>query len=92
MKTKSIEKEFKSKFTDTELLHYLELEGLNLVNDDNGRWCVTGDGMQNIRDKSSGDIQTTFFIEKEEWKNSIREAISTYIEENGLVDEKEEQK
>lgn len=72
--------------TDTELLNGLESlvekgDCPGIINDDNGHWAVTGDGMQNI---SCGDVpvdvQTTFFVEAAQWRNSIREAIDAYLD------------
>jgi hypothetical protein len=62
--------------TDTERLDWLEQQsGYALVNDDFGRWAFVVDGMQNIPTKKMGDIVTTFFINKKDWKDSIRQAI-----------------
>uniref|UniRef100_A0A6M3LF10 Uncharacterized protein n=1 Tax=viral metagenome TaxID=1070528 RepID=A0A6M3LF10_9ZZZZ len=67
---------------DTERINWLEKkQGKALVSDDFGHWAVVEDGMQNIPDSPPDDIQTTFFIEKEEWKKSIREAIDSAIKE-----------
>jgi hypothetical protein len=68
--------------SDTELLDYLETqEGAALVSDDRGHWAVTMSGMQTIPENPPDDITTTFFIEKHEWKPTIREAISAYRQE-----------
>ena len=63
-----------------EPLDYLETqEGVALVSDDAGRWAVAGSGFQNVPSRQEPiDITTTFFIEADEWKPSIREAIETY--------------
>jgi hypothetical protein len=61
---------------DTELIDWLETqEGSALISDDFGHWAVSGTGMQNVPENPPDDIQTTFFIEKHEWKKTIREAI-----------------
>lgn len=67
--------------TDTERLNWLEKNNaFSLVNDDNGHWACVADGMQNVpMDESACDIQTTFFIEKDLWQDSIREAIDFAI-------------
>ena len=53
-----------------------------IVSDDNNHWACVSTGMQNCPDDEKPcDIETTFFIEKEEWKNSIAEAIDFAIEE-----------
>lgn len=54
-------------------------EGAALVSDDAGHWCVTYDGMQNVPVDPPQDIQTTFFIEKDQWKKSVREAIDAVM-------------
>jgi len=72
--------------TDTELIDWLEQkseEGWcpNLLNDDAGNWAVVTEGVQNVPMDPPCDIQTTFWVEKHQWKNSIREAISSFIKE-----------
>lgn len=70
--------------SDAELLNWLEeQEGVALISDDFGSWSVTGAGWQNIPEEFPGDIETTFFIEKDKWKPSIREAILAYMDEIG---------
>ena len=60
-----------------DLIEWLETQnGASLISDDNGHWDCVFDGFQNIpMDDGPCDIQTTFFIKKEEWKNTIKEAI-----------------
>ena len=71
--------------TDTERINYLEelVEKGScpaLVNDDAGRWALVSDGIQNCPDLDQPtDIHTTFFVEAEKWKPTIREAIDTYM-------------
>jgi len=69
---------------DKELLDYLELsEGCALISDDRGNWAVSCSGMQNIEEGNHPiDIETIFFIEKSDWKPSIREAIKYFMDEN----------
>jgi len=63
---------------DTERLDWLEKQdGYALISDDGGRWVCTCEGMQNIPEEEASDIVTTFFIEKDKWKNTIREAIDS---------------
>lgn len=70
----------KKAMADTKRLDKLEnCEGVALVNDDFGHWAVVENGMQNVPDETPADIQTTFFIEKREWKDTIREAIDAYL-------------
>jgi hypothetical protein len=60
-----------------ELLDWLEnSQGFALVSDDNIHWACVSAGMQAVP-VSDGpqDITTIFFIEKEEWRSSVREAI-----------------
>ena len=70
--------------TDTELLDLLEAKSQEgwcpcLLYDDNGHWAVAGDGTQNVpMDDSPCDIQTTFWVEKHQWKNSVREALEDF--------------
>lgn len=71
--------------TDTERLNWLEQQdGAALVNDDYGHWAVAFDGTQNCLDNPPGDVTTSFWIQKEKWKDSIREAIDAAIEEDEL--------
>jgi len=68
--------------TDTELLNWLEKqEGAALISDDFGHWAVTWDGMQSIPETTPADISTSFFIEKNDWHNSVRAAIKAAIED-----------
>jgi hypothetical protein len=73
----------KTSFSDTELLDLLEAKGKEgwcpcLLNDDSQHWTVVGDGMQNVPIDAPCDIQTTFWVEKHQWKNSIREALEAF--------------
>ena len=69
--------------TDTELLDYLEERAErggcpNLLNDDAGHWAVVEDGMQTAPSDAPTDIQTTFWVEKHQWKNTVREALEAF--------------
>jgi hypothetical protein len=72
--------------TDTERLNWLEEQAehgacIGLINDDNGHWAVSGPRAQNCPESGDPqDIDTTFFVFAEEWKNSIREAIDAVME------------
>lgn len=68
--------------SDEELLNWLESnDGYALVSDDNGHWACVCDGMQNCpMDEEPEDISISFFIEKEQWKDSIRAAIVDAME------------
>ena len=75
-------------YTDTELLNILEERGKQgwcpcLLNDDAGHWAVVMDGMQNVPIDAPCDIQTTFWVEAHQWKETIREALLTFISEHG---------
>jgi hypothetical protein len=75
--------EIKNKrITDTERINWLEeQEGWALVSDDAGRWAVTTSGIQNVPDSDKAiDISTTFWIEADKWKDSIRDAIDAAME------------
>jgi len=53
-----------------------EMEGFALVSDDAGRWAVATTGTQNVPSPDKPiDISSIFWIEADEWKPSIREAI-----------------
>lgn len=52
-----------------------------LLSNDNGSWAITCSGMQNISMDPSWDFEGTFFVEKEEWFPTIREAIKQYVKE-----------
>lgn len=74
------------KRTDTELLDGLEEDTAHggcpgIINDDNGHWAVTGDGLQNVvcGDEPS-DVQTTFYVQAKNWRKTIREAIDAYLD------------
>jgi len=70
--------------TDTERLDWLdENQGAALVSDDFGNWAVVFDGIQNVplEPGQPADISTSFWIEKEQWRPTIRDAIDAAIEE-----------
>jgi hypothetical protein len=72
--------------TDTELLDYLEEKSKLgwcpcLLNDDAGHWAVVEDGMQNVPLDPLYDIETTFWVEKHQWKNTVREALEAFAQE-----------
>jgi hypothetical protein len=59
-----------------------------LINDDNGHWAVTSEGYQNVimRDELE-DVESNFFIEAKEWKNTPREALLYYLSDNDKDDD-----
>ena len=67
----------KGKISDKKLLDWLENNyGAGLISDDAGRWAISEAGMQNVPDFDTAiDITTTFFVEANDWRDSIREAI-----------------
>ncbi len=74
----------KKKYTDTDLLNALEhaeKKGAcpGLIADDAGRWAVADDGLQPLPGKIPMTMNTTFFVDKRQWKNSIRKAIVYWI-------------
>ena len=65
-----------NRMNDKKRIDWLEKQqGSALVSDDHSHWVVATFGMQNLPKKFPGDIDTSFFIKKKEWKKSIREAI-----------------
>jgi len=61
---------------DAERLDWFEHQhGGALVSDDAGHWAVVFTGIQNIPMNAPEDIHTTFWIEKDKWCKSVREAI-----------------
>lgn len=76
--------------TDTERLDWLEENGhgLAIINDDNGRWAVSWDGIQNVgEDDEPYDLLTSHFVEKGRFFDTIREAIDKTIEEYEAMEE-----
>ena len=69
--------------SDTDLINWLEKQfGIAVVSDDNGHWACVGDGFQTSpMGKQPQDIQTTFWIEKKQWRNSIRASIRAAMKE-----------
>lgn len=70
--------------TDTQRIDWLEKQdGWALVSDDAGRWACVCSGMQNVPnpDKPT-DIDTTFFIDADDWYANIRDAIDKAMENN----------
>ena len=84
---------------DSELLDLLEIKSKegwcpSLLNDDSQHWAVVGDGMQNVPIDTPCDIQTTFWVEKHQWENSVREALEAFalevLESEGNYDDEYE--
>ena len=54
----------------------------NLLNDDNGHWAITCDGYQNVVfGDEPEDVETSFFVEAKQWRNTPREALIQYLNE-----------
>ena len=77
--------------TDTERIDWLERiasEGASpgLINDDNGHWAVSFNGMQGCIDHGDEpvDVNTMYLVAAKDWKNSIREAIDAAILDGGF--------
>ena len=51
----------------------------NLVYDDNGNFAITGDGYQKLSSTYPEDITILNFVEKNQWKKTVREALSHYL-------------
>ena len=70
--------------TDKERIDWLEQhQGFALVSDDYERWACVCDGMQDCPlEEGPYDLATSFFIKKDNWKSSLREAIDHAIAEN----------
>jgi len=68
--------------TDADRLDWLEKQfGIGLINDDNGHWAISGDGVQNVpMSDEPVDIDTTFFIAADDWFETAREAIDNEME------------
>ena len=63
---------------DAERIAWLEeQQGSGLISDDMGRWAVSSMGMQNLPDDADKpfDFCGNFFVEAQDWRPSIREAI-----------------
>ena len=55
----------------------------NLLYDDNGHFAIASDGFQNVSSEEEPiDMKMSFFVPKESWKKTIREALDFYLDEN----------
>jgi len=53
----------------------------NILYDDNGHFAITCDGIQTISyGDEPVDVETSFYIEKEHWFSTIREALNHFLE------------
>lgn len=77
-----------TKRSDTELLDGLEKlvnqgDCPGIINDDKGHWAVSGCGMQSIQPgPGPDDVDTSFYVEADSWKPTIREAIEAYLDQD----------
>lgn len=52
----------------------------NLLNDDNRHWAVTSDGFQEVPSSTEPeDLNTAFFVNSNQWKSTIKEALIEYL-------------
>ena len=51
----------------------------SIIYDDNGNFAITGCGFQSISLEDKSDCELSFFIKKENWFPTIREAIIHYF-------------
>lgn len=77
--------------TDTELLNALEQlasagDCPGIINDDNGHWAVTGEGIQTLpaRTGEPFDCHTTFIVPAGAWRSTLRAAINAYLDAHPL--------
>jgi len=74
------ELEKQSNKSDTELINDLEKNlATGLVSDDRGHWAIARSGIQSICPNPPEDTDITLFVEKDQWKTSIREAIISWM-------------
>jgi hypothetical protein len=85
MKKNEILKDYKDRVrTLEETLYNLSRLGScpNLLYDDNGHWALVFDGFQTLctEDKPI-DIETTFWVKAEDWKDNIYDAVIWSLKE-----------
>ena len=68
--------------TDTERLDWLEEQfGWGLLSDDNGHFACVFEGFQTLPEGPDPiDLDTSFYVEKECWRPTVREAIDAAME------------
>jgi len=59
-----------------------------LLNDDNGHWAISSDGYQTVVTGEPQDVETHFFVEAKQWKNTSREALIQYLSDDEDNEEK----
>ena len=50
-----------------------------LLYDDDGHWSINSEGFASVVYEGPEDWEGTFFVPKEKWFNTIREALSAYL-------------
>jgi len=58
----------------------------SLLYDDDGHWCVTSDGYQNVIIDGPADWTGSYAVLKKQWKNTPREALEDYLLQNDEED------
>lgn len=53
----------------------------NILYDDAGHFAISGEGFQNVVEDGPEDVQLTCWVDKKDWKNSLREALESYLKE-----------
>jgi hypothetical protein len=71
------------KITDKERIDWLQKHfGYALLDDDNGHWTICFSGFQNVVcGKKPQYVETTHWVDADEWSNSVRQAIDRAIKE-----------
>ena len=59
----------------------------SLLYDDEGHWAVSGEGFQNVVIGDPIDVHMNIFVEKDMWKDTIREALDYYLDYEEKEDE-----
>lgn len=73
---------------DAARLDWLGLQdGCGLISDDAGHWAVSGSGMQNVPQDPPCYVATTFMVEADEWKPTVREAIDAAIQDYAEIED-----
>lgn len=56
----------------------------SLLYDDDGHFALTSDGSQSMSlTESPHDMDMVFWVKKEQWKDTIREALNHYLDQGG---------
>jgi len=51
-----------------------------LLYDDDGHFAISGEGMQTVNFNGPADCELSHFIKKDEWQESIREALNYFLD------------